>query len=173
MTEIKKNNIFLTGEIQVGKSTAIKKVMENFKADYGGYQGYSHMEGDDKIIGFKTLTEPEEDYVLAVNNPKKQKFDIRRELFDSVLADALKKSLEESEIIIIDELGNFEENSEIFKETVRECLGSEKTVLGVLKKRHGEFVESIAERDDIYVFEVDESNRNSIPEKILEIMKEL
>lgn len=170
---MEEKNIFLTGEIQIGKSTIINKVMNNIIANYGGYKGSSEIQGNKKIISFRTLSEKDKKYILAIMDHVEQKFEIRKELFDIVLKEELEKALVKNEIIIMDELGNFEENSDKFKEVVNKCLDSEKIVFGVLKKRHGKFVNDIMKRKDVKLFFVDENNRNYIPNEIVKMLKKL
>ena len=99
--------------------------------------------------------------------------EVYRDSFEKRLAVDLKESLKESEIIILDEIGRFEENFNEFKESVYRVLDSEKLVLGVLKKYDGEFINSIKNRIDTLVFEVNYDNRDIIPMKVIDSIAQM
>ena len=168
------NNILLTGEIKVGKSTIINSVIE-------------HYYYDKKVSGFKTLPLYEEDIVKGYyiedqleKDSKKDKENIVGVLSEQnkgcigivktfenrgveILQNALKSN---TDLILLDELGFFESKAEKFKQTVIEVIESENRVIGVLKKKDTEFLNSIKERDDVWVIDVDIENRNDIEEQI-------
>ena len=113
-------NLFLSGEIQVGKSTAIRNILKNIKQPYGGYQTVCSSVVD---LKFKV-------YICSINEPiymKKQNCVasckiggepvIYPYVFDTVGVEILKDSNEN--IIVMDELGFLESNSKLFQ---NKCL---------------------------------------------------
>ena len=72
----------------------------------------------------------------------------------------------DADLILLDELGFFESKAENFKEKVIEVLESDNRVIGVLKKKNTDFLNSIKERADVCVIDVDIENRSYIEEKI-------
>lgn len=74
-------------------------------------------------------------------------------------------------MILIDELGFFENDAINFKKKIIEVLESDTKVIGVLKKKDTEFLNSIKQRADVLVIEVNERNRNYIEEKIRTYLK--
>lgn len=168
-------NIFLTGEVQIGKSTALKKIMKMLNLEYGGYLGHSLYSGKYntiKLIEVKSLYN-NNIYRLAKIDKVRNSIEVYRNSFEEKLAVDLKKSLKEREVIILDEIGRFEENFNEFKKSVYEVLDSEKLVLGVLKKYDGQFINSIRNRADTLVFEVNYDNRDIIPMKVMDNIKQI
>lgn len=170
-------NIFLTGEIQIGKSTAISKFLKK------------HLSAADVLAGFKTKPFYEEGLLKGYyieNQIEPIKIDIYENIVGVNQASGLGKSckgitetfetagvqiLEESlkitnSIIIMDELGFFEREAVNFQKKVHKTLDSPHRVIGVLKARRNEFLDSIEAREDVVVIEVTLENRDSIVEKI-------
>lgn len=63
-------------------------------------------------------------------------------------------------IIIMDELGFFENEAYMFQDAVRKVLDSNIPVLGVLRKKSTPFLDSIASRGDVELLTVLPSRRN-------------
>ena len=169
-------NILLTGEIKVGKSTIINKIIDEYFEDC-------------VILGFKTLPFYESDelkgYYIEDQFKKGVKHNERnivgrvlekehrcygiKNTFENEGVDILNTALNiESDLILLDELGFFENDSEKFKKRIIEVFESSKRVIGVLKKKDTEFLNSIKSRNDILIIEVDKNNRDYIEEKISE-----
>ena len=167
------NNIFLTGEKQVGKSAIINKII----VDY-----------NEKVCGFKTLlenTEYRRFYLesISLNNRTTEKNYISKrteegytkgiiEAFDGFGTVILSECLASSpSLIVMDELGVFEKNAFLFQEMVYKCLDSAIPVLGVLKAKSSPFLDSIKNRKDVKIFYVNHDNRETQYKKVLESLK--
>lgn len=170
-------NIFLTGEKQVGKSTIINSVTNEL--------GIS-----EKIIGFRTLLNPSAEirtfYIEPINislleNPYKdigyfkdgKKTGITS-TFEDYGVKLLKKCLSESSsMVLLDEVGFFEEGARNFQKKLHELLDSPKTVLGVIKEHTSEFLDSIRFREDVRILHVTLVNREEIKIELIKIIKNL
>ena len=86
----------------------------------------------------------------------------------SILESALNSN---SELILIDELGFFENDAEGFKSKIKEVIESDMRTIGVLKKKDTEFLNFIKSRADVMIIEVDKVNREGIEEIIKEYWK--
>lgn len=165
-------NIFLTGEVGIGKTTVLRKVINRTDGFYGGYLGYSVIEDGFKDIRINSLVNLSTKYKLARIDRKKHKpLYVNREIFDDYLSYEIIQSLRNRDILVFDELGRFEENSDKFKSAVHRALDSDKLVLGVLKKHDGDFINSIKNRKDVIVIEVTEENRDDLYLRLLEIIQ--
>ncbi len=155
-------NIFLIGEKGVGKSTVIKKVMAGFKGKMGGFL----TKKSDKTIEFCTL----EDEVLFSFDFDDDPTDIGMK-FDTFGIEELLESFENSQLIIMDELGFLERKAERFKMAVMNIVKSEKTLIAVLKKyKKNYFYNSLKDLKGNELLDVKMGNRDNIPSRILEIL---
>ena len=168
------NNILLTGEVQVGKSTVIQKVLDMLKKDYdlkiGGYRGTRALiKEENKTIlrfGMNSLSD-NSSYKVLQNEiiDGKNNVTIYSESFDEY-APKLKADLENCNLIILDEIGFAESNSPKYLEVLNEALDSDKVVFGVLKKWDCPVVNGVRDRQDVTLFNIDEDNRDYIYNEI-------
>lgn len=164
-------NLFLTGKINIGKTTVLNSIREklnvsNYKV--GGFLTKAFLENG-KVKGF--YIEPINYYV--------QKSEFRRstigytadgikwvgvtDTFENLGVEILNYCLKNSfEIIIMDELGFFESKAYTFQQKVHEIIESEKKVLGVIKPQPTIFINSIRNRKDVIVVEINEQNRDYV-----------
>ncbi|MEE8198222.1 MAG: nucleoside-triphosphatase, partial [Thermoplasmata archaeon] len=85
---------------------------------------------------------------------------------------AVRKATEEADIIVVDEVGKMEMESEEFVEAVKDALDSDKPVILTLhKKSRNPLLQDIRRRDDVRILEVTPVNRNLLPYKIVGLLK--
>lgn len=155
-------NILITGNRNCGKSTLIDNILENINLKYGGYrtlpyyisgymQGY-YLHGYIDEIERKKLYSP---ISIKVSDNKCIRI---TETFNILGTYILKVSRMQrnSTLILLDEIGFLEDDSEEFKLEVHNCLSSKKFCLGVLKDRDSEFLNSIKIRNDTLVINIEE-----------------
>ena len=156
-------HILLTGRVQVGKSTALRKFLKNSGIEADGCRTYWRDRDTLLIEPF----EGGESMVAAVTDGEYRK--AVPEAFEYG-ADIIEKS-GKKDVIVLDELGRLERCSERFMAAVFEKLQGEKRVLGVIKKESNHFLDKIRELPNVVIIEVTEENRDEIPQKIEELMK--
>jgi len=84
---------------------------------------------------------------------------------------AIKEACEKCDIIVIDEVGKMEVESEAFVEAVKESLEVDKPMIITLhKKSRNPLLQDIRRRDDVRILEVTPTNRNLLPYKIVRLM---
>lgn len=169
------NNIFLTGEKQIGKSTIINRIIQDFSG---------------KICGFKTLLEKNEHrqfYFYSLNSnfridekvyickkSSNNKLEGISESFDKTGVEILRDCINSSQnIIIMDELGTFENDAYKFHEAVYECLNSKYPVVGVIKDKSSLFLDTIKKRKDVEVHYITKDNRDAAYKNIRNALKNL
>ena len=172
-------NILLTGEIKVGKSTIINKLIEKYfnESNISGFKTLPFPE-DGELKGYyiegqsEKGIEPSIDNIVGKVLEKENRCYGIEDTFENRGVDILDNALTtKSDLILLDELGFFENNSENFKKSVIEVFENQTRVIGVLKKKDTDFLKSIKSREDILVIEVTKDNRDSIEEKIRDYWK--
>jgi len=173
-------NILLTGQPGIGKTTIIKKVLDYIKISAGGFYTQEIRQGGSRV-GFEIITLKGEKAPLAHINVRSQyrvgNYGVIIDNLEKVAVESLKLALRENSLIVIDEIGKMELFSEEFKSSVLSCLDSEKIVLATVTEARIPFVEEILKRDDVDIFHITQKNRNQIAEDlkgmIWEMVKEV
>lgn len=170
-------HIFLTGSIQVGKSTIIRKVVEELNIDTGGFKtaagNYSEDGGSDIfILGYNEPlkncnTDNRVAHRFGKNYPRA--FASYPEIFDTIGCKLLESN--NCQLIIMDELGFMEADAFEFQRAVLSCLDGSIPVLGVIKPMETSFLNSIRLREKTHIIQVDELNRDGVFHRVLEYIR--
>ena len=144
-------NIFITGNPRCGKSTLIQKILDEISdknlcgfitpeiREHGERQGF-------KIID---LASRKEEILASVNikrGPGVSRYRVNIEGIDSIM-DKFLEGYENSEYVIIDEIGMMEFFSRKFRETIQMVLDSDKIVIATLSRK---FVKKYKDKGQIY-----------------------
>lgn len=157
-------NIFLTGDIQVGKSTLIKRILEKDQGQVCGFKTVPFYLNDESRLFQLNRFFPEqinnEQPLLVCKKTENGKLTGIPEVFDQWGVRILEACLNaKPDIIIMDELGLFESEAYDFQKSVWRCLDSPIPVLGVLKAKNSPFLDRVREREDVLIIEITEANR--------------
>lgn len=171
--------IGITGLPQAGKTYALRKVIEMLEAEeriVGGMLTEPITDGG-RRTGFwvedwrtkvrKVLASTEIDSKVTVG-----KYGVDLEALEQVGVEAIRRATEEADVIIVDEVGKMEMESDTFVEAVKDALDSDKpAILTLHKKSRNPLLQDIRRRDDIRILEVTPINRNLLPYKIVGLLK--
>ncbi|MEF9951120.1 MAG: nucleoside-triphosphatase [Clostridium sp.] len=166
-------NILLTGNIGAGKTTLLYKIIESLNLSIGGFKVNRHITQTGPI---ETKTFILSSYLNGIDNYKvatartihgNVTMNILSNGFEDAASPVIEASLRGRDVIVFDELGFMESNSPLFKSSIFKALNSNKLVLGVIKDRCCEFLDSIRSRDDVLIIQVTEENRNNLLSDIL------
>ncbi|HIE34460.1 MAG TPA: NTPase [Candidatus Altiarchaeales archaeon] len=165
-----RKNILLTGESGIGKTTAIKKILERVDLSAGGF--YTQEIRENKMrTGFKIITLDGKEGLLAhieLNTRYRVgKYSVNPDDLDNIAVRSILESLN-NDLIVIDEIGRMELFSEKFKKAVILALDTRR-VLGTIKVSGDLFTDSIRRRDDTEIISVNLENRNSLVDMIVGI----
>lgn len=170
--------IFLTGQMQIGKSTLINGAMQHF---------YPHC----SIGGFRTITVPDipnaigSVYIVPVGH-EPQHYDAHNRVgirygsqkaavaFPKVFDTEGVRIIEENkkcELFIMDEIGILESSAHQFAAAVMERVDSNCHILGVLKHKKTDLLDKIRNHPDICLLEVFEENRDMLLGEIIRRME--
>jgi len=132
---------------------------------------------DKKRTGFSVIDwETKETAVLAHVDISSKfmvgKFGVDLKALEEVGVASLKKASEEADVIVIDEVGRMEVESNSFVQAVKDALDLDKPIILTLhKKSRNPLLQDIRRRDDVRILEVTPINRNLLPYKIMKLMK--
>jgi nucleoside-triphosphatase len=171
--ELNKKNFLITGLPGVGKTTLIKKVIEelNHLHPAGFYTEEIREEGQRN--GFEMISLNGKRGLFSHKNIKSPyrigKFKVDIESFENLL-DSIPFFDSSNHLIIIDEIGKMECLSDRFKNLLKKIFDSEKLVIATIALKGSGLIAEIKERQDIQLLEMTKHNRNSL---LLEILKEM
>lgn len=171
--------IGITGLPNAGKTYALLKVIEMLEQEGGKVGGMvteamTHM---GRRRGFKVMdwTTKEEKVLASVDIDSKVqvgRYGVNLDALDGVGVAAIRRATEEADIVVVDEVGKMEMESDAFVEAVKDALDSDKPVILTLhKKSRNPLLQDIRRRDDVRMLEVTPVNRNLLPYKIVGLLR--
>ena len=183
-------HVFLTGEIQVGKSTAIGKALA--------------LLGGPKVGGFRTVSLPCPEipgarfavyvlpgaapYVDPLTEEALAGFPLDRDhlavirwggglhtpftqAFVSGGLPLLEQDPPGTMLLLMDEIGVFEAKAPEFCAAIARRLEGDIPILGVVKKKQAPFLEQVRRHPKVELIEVTRENRDGIPALIVELLR--
>ena len=166
----KTTNLLITGRPGVGKTTVIRKVAERFaERRVAGFVTEEVRDRSGRRKGFRAVMLEGERTVIAdvdrPGSPRVSKYGVDVEAIDRLAEDLAPRK--EVEVWLIDEIGKMECLSTRFVEAMERLLDSTTPVVATIGKRGPGLIASAKNRDDAEVWEVTESNRSELPERIV------
>ena len=162
-------HIFLTGEIQVGKTTIIRNFLSQYGLSADGFITYwepaNSENGVDRMLylcAYSTDVQAVERYLVTCSFEHKL---LRTENIVSVFDIHGTEILQNSgklDVIIMDELGFMESQAKIFQNAVMQHVSGLVPILGVIKPAQTEFLNVIRSFSNVKVCEVTVDNRETI-----------
>jgi len=170
----------LTGMPKSGKTYTIIKVGEMLAEQgwvVGGMVTEAIMEGR-KRLGFRIRNwRTGESQVFAhrefTDGPRVEEFGVRPDVLDDIGVRGVREALEECDIVLIDEVGKMEVESQNFVQVVKDTIELEKpAILTFPRKSRNPLLQDIRRKDNVRTFEVTDLNRNILPFRIVKLFKE-
>ncbi len=169
--------MLLTGSPGVGKTTVLLKTVKALKAkDYnvGGMISREARVGGTRV-GFEILdlTSSKRGWLAHVNQksgPQVGKYRVNLEDLDEIGAEAIKKAVENFDVVTVDEIGPMELFSERFRMAVEKAIESRKLVVGVVHwKAKDKLIDEVKKREDTEIIVVTQENRNRLCQTVTEV----
>ena len=165
-------HLFLTGAIQIGKTTVVDKTLELLRVTPGGFRSYF---GEDRMTDEHFL------YMSSAAVPRaftQQNAIVafRREQGGAMRCTVLPRFEElglqclaaapSYPLIVLDECGRLEQRLERFRARVLELLDGDTPVLGVVRQDAMGWLEDIRHHGKVRLITVTEQNRDELPEQL-------
>ena len=167
--------ILLTGKPGCGKTTLIRRVLEDFPGDVGGFFTQEIREAGTRK-GFEIITLGGERGILAHvdirSSQRVGKYGVDLQALDRLVVPAIQGAVDRQALVVIDEIGPMEIRSPRFRKVVNYALRSDVKVLGTIAHRSSPFTDEIKRMSDVSVIEVNQVNRQELPERILKRLRE-
>lgn len=160
-------HIFLTGPVQVGKSTAINRFLAVRSPRVGGFRtvaGPWENGGSDVCLvradGTETPCAANRVLRRTLRNGRRS-FQVFPEVFNRRGVELLRDT-EGRELILMDELGTRESGAPAFRQAVLDTLNGRIPVLGVVQARECAFLEEVRRHPNVKLVPVTLENREEV-----------
>lgn len=169
-------HVFLTGDIQSGKSTVIQKVLANLDVTVGGFcSGYGpDRAAEDRLLYLWDAAEnPVYDEAHSVAQITPHGRNAFPDRFDILGCSALRRARETNvDLILMDECGFLERDAAQFQAEVLKTLDGTRPVFGVVRLRSSGWTDSIRNHPNVILITVTKENRDILPDQITELLKQ-
>ncbi len=170
-----KKNIILTGEPGVGKSTLLIKIVEELEARKPGIcHGFYTQEVKryGKRVGFKmagTIIA----HVDSESEIRVSRYGVETNRINNIaLGEIIMIPKETGRILYLDEIGQMQLHSQIFKKLVKKYLDSKNICIATLSAvYHSQFTRAVRNRKDIEIINVTVENRKELLSTIYSLIK--
>lgn len=163
-------NLFISGDIGIGKSHLLRNVLEELNVSLGGFVTGKDYDHQGHTVYIKSLNDfvSFQNVAYVIGGKDIYSANVYSKNFDSFGAKTIDDSIANRDLTVMDEIGVMERNSPIFLRSIINALDSEKPVVGVIKNRKDDYLERIKSRDDTKVLFLTGSNGWQIHKEILE-----
>jgi nucleoside-triphosphatase len=163
-------HIFLTGDIQIGKSTVIRKTLLLLKPRFGGFCtcfGPDRANPNRCLFMHDAASQPvyDEQHIVARFREGRAP-EVYPGRFDALGTYYMSKAGEKSTLIIMDECGGLERDALAFHNAVLSALDGDVPILGVLKANSAGWTDKIRRHPGVKLITVDRGNRDMLPRLI-------
>ena len=171
--------IGITGLPNAGKTYALMKVIEMLEADHFKVGGMitEPIIINDRRVGFNVMSwgTKERRVFASIDIDSKimvGKYGVDIAALEDVGVRALADASANADVIVIDEVGKMEVESESFVKAVKDAIDADKPLILTLhKKSRNPLLQDLRRRDDLRILEVTPVNRNLLPYKIVKLLK--
>ena len=166
--------ILLTGRPGCGKTTLIKRVVNNLPQRAGGFYTEEIRERGTRV-GFKIVTLDGDEVVFAhvglETTEHLGKYRLDLSALERVGVKAIRDALRARQLVVIDEIGPMEIRSPMFRETVTEALDSKVPLLATIFAKPLRFSDAIKSRPDVTLIEIRSDNRERLVSELSDKFK--
>jgi len=166
--------VLLTGKPGIGKTTALKSLVNTIGLNQCGGFYTEEMRQKGQRIGFQIVTLGGKTSVFAHSDwdtpYRVGRYHVNCRILDSLGVQSLIQAISTKKFVIIDEIGPMELFSENFKQAVLEVLDSNKTLLGTIIQRPFPWANDIKNRPGVQVFPLTLDNRVEMISRVIQFL---
>lgn len=168
-------HVFLTGEIQVGKSTVINKTLNLLNINYGGFKTYfgENRHSSDKILYMNSAAEPkafdEKNVIAKFQEGRMPVADVLK--FNTYGSELIRDAKKKADLILMDECGSLEFKALEFQREVIDALNGYKPVFGVVKLSSKGWTDAIRNHSNVKLITVTKENRDYLPDVLKDFFR--
>jgi len=168
-------HIFLTGAVQVGKSTVISKVLSALSVSVGGFRtsfDADRAKTDRWLYMWDAAGAPIQDEAHGVVRFTDNKADVLIDRFTDLGCRALRHAQESGvQLILMDECGRFEGKATALQAEIFSVLDGDIPVLGVVRQGYSGWLDEIRNHPKVTLLTVTPENRDSLPDLIVSALR--
>lgn len=177
---VKSLKIGLSGVLGLGKTGTLKEIIDMLNEEevsVGGMITEPIME-DNRQKGYQVMNwQTKEKAVFAHldfdSSIRVNGYGVDLDALNQVGVRAIEEAMKEEELVLVDEIGKIEVESEEFNEIVKIALKANKPILLTFnKKSRNPLLQDIRRRDDVRILELTDVNRDLLPYKVVDLLKE-
>jgi nucleoside-triphosphatase len=166
-----KKKILLTGRPGCGKTTLIKRVVDELALPAGGFYTEEVRENGERV-GFKMITLDGQEALLAHVNFKTPqsvgKYGLDLSALETVGVAALREAMRGGELVVLDEIGPMELRSAIFRDVVTKIFAIGVPVLATITARSFPFTNALKRHPGVTMIEVRRDNREQLVSELVD-----
>ncbi|MFD0771774.1 nucleoside-triphosphatase [Bacillus sp. CGMCC 1.60114] len=163
------NYFFLTGKPRVGKTTALKKIINEIGVEnFSGFYTEEIVENSNRT-GFRIISLTGEEAVIADVNSKSDirvgRYGINVSKFERIAIQSIQNNAKK--IIVIDEIGPMQIASSKFLSTINPFMRNSQTVLGTIYYDSHPKIDEIKANSEMEIYELTQENYNDVLTKMI------
>jgi nucleoside-triphosphatase len=168
--------VLLTGRPGCGKTTLIKRVVNNLSRGAGGFYTEEIRDGATRA-GFKIVTLDGENAVFAHvdfrTRSRVGKYGLDLSALERIGVGAVRQAIQARRLVVMDEIGPMEIRSPVFRDVVNEAFDSKVPLLATIFARPLPFTEAIKSRPGVTLIEVRPENRERLVSELSDRIRKL
>ena len=157
--------ILLTGRPGCGKTTLIRRLLEDYSGDVGGFYTQEIREGGIRK-GFEIITLDGRRGILAhvdiQSSQRLGKYKLDLHALEHLAVPAIQEAVGKEALVVIDEIGPMEIRSKEFRQAVIQTFQSGAKILGTIVQRSMPFTDEIKRMPGVQVIEITRKNRQEM-----------
>jgi nucleoside-triphosphatase len=165
----------LTGRPGVGKTTCLRRVLEQLRRPAGGFLTEEVRVGGARV-GFALVTLDGRRGTLAHverrGPPRVGKYGVDVGALNRVGVPAIRRAVEARWWVVVDEIGKMELASAAFRAAVEDALASPAPVLGTVMAAPHPWADRVKAAPGVTLIEVTVANRDQLPARLLDLVGE-
>jgi nucleoside-triphosphatase len=167
------NILLLTEKREQAAKELLEEIVNCVQCRVGGYWvkiTKDENDNDIRIFDLTSLYDKDDGNIFFIKNDATVRSKLDLEVFNKKGKEILRRSFENTDLIIMNEIGFLESKAFEFTSEVKRILDSDKVVLAVIKSLDCTYINSITAREDVSIFKVTEENKAEIKKKVLSIL---